>query len=72
MIRFLGLLFLVFLALKLAEIGVVETWSWWWVTAPLWVVPALLVAIPTALLLLAVVCISIDTAASGLRRMLRE
>ena len=35
MIRFLGLLFLVFLALKLAEIGVVSTWSWWWVTAPL-------------------------------------
>ena len=29
----LGLLFLVFLVLKLT--GVI-TWSWWWITAPLW------------------------------------
>lgn len=28
-----GLLFIVFLTLKLC--GVI-TWSWWWVTAPLW------------------------------------
>lgn len=28
-----GLMFLVFLVLKLA--GVIA-WSWWWVTAPLW------------------------------------
>jgi hypothetical protein len=32
-VSFLGLLFLVFLVLKL--IGFI-TWSWWWVTAPLW------------------------------------
>lgn len=36
-IGFFGLLFIVFLILKL---GVAETavvgWSWWWVTAPLW------------------------------------
>ena len=32
----LGWVFLVFLVLKLAEIGPVATWSWWWVTAPLW------------------------------------
>lgn len=36
----LGLLcigtFFIFLILKLAEIGQVATWSWWWVTAPLW------------------------------------
>ena len=31
------LLFLVFLTLKLAEIGQVATWSWWWVTSPLWI-----------------------------------
>lgn len=29
-------LFLVFLFLKLAEIGAVAAWSWWWVTSPLW------------------------------------
>jgi hypothetical protein len=40
-----GLLFLVFLTLKLAEVGPVATWSWWWVTAPLWGSLALIVAI---------------------------
>ena len=31
------LVFIVFLALKLAEVGQVATWSWWWVTSPLWI-----------------------------------
>lgn len=31
------LIFLIFLVLKLAEIGKVATWSWWWVTSPLWI-----------------------------------
>lgn len=31
------ILFLIFLTLKLAEVGQVATWSWWWVTAPLWI-----------------------------------
>ena len=35
---FMGLLFLVFLVLKLTH---VIDWSWWWVTAPLWGVFAL-------------------------------
>jgi len=30
-------IFLVFLFLKLAEIGQVTAWSWWWVTSPLWI-----------------------------------
>jgi len=29
-----GILFIIFLVLKL--IGVI-TWSWWWVTSPLWI-----------------------------------
>ena len=33
-IGFTGLLFLVFLVLKLTH---VIDWSWWWVTAPLWI-----------------------------------
>lgn len=33
-IGFSGVLFVVFLVLKL--IGVID-WSWWWVTAPLWI-----------------------------------
>jgi hypothetical protein len=32
-----GLVFIVFLVLKLAEVGAVANWSWWWVTAPLWI-----------------------------------
>ena len=32
-ISFLGLLAIVFITLKLCN---VITWSWWWVTAPLW------------------------------------
>lgn len=33
----LPILFLIFLTLKLAGIGVVATWSWWAVTSPLWI-----------------------------------
>lgn len=33
----LPILFLIFLTLKLAGIGVVATWSWWAITSPLWV-----------------------------------
>lgn len=35
-LTFMQVLFLVFLILKLTGISVVATWSWWWVTAPLW------------------------------------
>lgn len=31
-----GLLGVVFVAMKLAEVGKVASWSWWWVTAPWW------------------------------------
>lgn len=34
-ITFSGILFLVFLVLKL--VGTIN-WSWWWVTSPLWIV----------------------------------
>lgn len=38
------ILFLIFLTLKLGGWGEVATWSWWWVTAPLWL-PAVAVII---------------------------
>lgn len=38
------LVFLIFLVLKLTGIGIVAHWSWWAVTAPLWVIPAVLLA----------------------------
>ena len=31
------LLFLIFLTLKLADIGVVATWDWLWVFSPIWI-----------------------------------
>lgn len=37
-IGFSGILFIVFLILKLTN---VIAWSWWWVTAPLWITIAL-------------------------------
>lgn len=36
------IVFVVFLTLRLA--GIIS-WSWWWVTSPLWIVAALIVAI---------------------------
>lgn len=44
-IGFFTLLFIVFLVLKLAGIGEVATWSWWWVTAPLWLPSAIVIAL---------------------------
>jgi hypothetical protein len=39
-IGFCGLLTITFIVLKLAKI---IDWSWWWVLAPLWVPPVLLI-----------------------------
>ena len=41
-ITFPMLLFLVFLVLKLTN---VITWSWWWITAPLWAPSAIVISI---------------------------
>lgn len=42
-----GLLFLLFLTLKLLGVTAVAEWSWWWVTAPLWILtgPAISIVI---------------------------
>lgn len=40
-ISFSGVLFLIFMTLKLMH---VIDWSWWWVTAPLWAPLALVLA----------------------------
>lgn len=41
--NFIPLLALITITLKLAQIGLVATWSWWLVLAPLWV-PAFVIA----------------------------
>ena len=47
--------FLVFLFLKLAEIGQVTTWSWWWVTSPLWIPLAIVGIVLAAVVIVAIV-----------------
>lgn len=44
-IGFPGILFIVFLILKLTD---VIAWSWWWVTSPLWAVLVILIAMMVA------------------------
>jgi hypothetical protein len=41
------ILFLIFLTLKLSGLGVVATWSWWWIFSPIWItlVLAILLAV---------------------------
>lgn len=41
----LSILFLIFLTMKLAGIGVVATWSWWAVTSPLWIGAILIIVL---------------------------
>ena len=54
-IGLLGFTFLIFLFLKLAEIGPVAAWSWWAVTAPLWLgFPALILFVLVIALIVAV------------------
>ena len=49
------IIFLIFLVMKLAKIGDVANWSWWWVTSPLWI-PALLgIAIFGVIFLIAII-----------------
>lgn len=48
------ILFLIFLTLKLAEVGPVAKWSWWWVCSPLWI-PLALVGLIGMILGLAVI-----------------
>jgi hypothetical protein len=46
-------LFLIFLTLKLTEVGQIATWSWWWVTSPLWIPIVLVLGIAAIALILA-------------------
>ena len=56
-IGFLGLLALLFIGLKLTDhIG----WLWWWVLAPLWVAPALILVIFSLVAVMVVLAVFID------------
>ena len=49
-IGFCGLLAIVFITLKLIQIGPVAEWSWWWVLSPLWIPAALVILLLLVLL----------------------
>ena len=49
------LLFLIFLVMKLAGIGSVANWSWWWVTSPLWIPTAIVVGLGLLVLIITVI-----------------
>lgn len=53
---FLGVLFLIFMTLKLTN---VINWSWWWVSAPLWGPFALIIAIIGASLTLGAILLAV-------------
>ena len=54
-ISFCGLLAIVFITLKLAEIGSVANWSWWWVLSPLWVPMAIVLGFAVVCGIIAVI-----------------
>jgi hypothetical protein len=47
------ILFLIFLILKLAGLGMVATWSWWWVFSP--------ILIPLVIILIILLIVGIAT-----------
>ena len=55
-----GMIFIVFLILKLAGIGQVANWSWWWVTSPLWIPAAIVVGLGLLVLIITVVKNGLD------------
>ena len=50
-------LFLVFLVLRLTE---VINWSWWWVTAPLWLPIGLFIAITILFLFISLIIVIVS------------
>lgn len=50
---FLTVLGLIFITLKLAGIGVVATWSWWWVLSPFWMPLVIVLTVFLVIFLLA-------------------
>ena len=64
----LTILFLIFLTLKLANVGLVATWSWWWVTAPLWVPVTIVLAISAMIIIVQFIIDSIKHITSQIKK----
>ena len=54
---FSGLLFIAFLIMKLCNI---ITWSWWWVTAPLWMPVAFVLVVLIIYIIVLAICAAIE------------
>ena len=54
-LTFMQVLFLVFLILKLTGETVVASWSWWWVTSPLWIGFAIIIGVWLIFILIGVI-----------------
>lgn len=59
-----GLLGIVFIVMKLAGIGAVADWSWWWVLSPFW--------IGLALAIFVIICVFAAIALKEARRSSRR
>lgn len=55
---FFNLLFLTFLVLKLTH---VINWSWWWVTAPLWIPVGIVLGIGLIILIVAIIAAGVKS-----------
>jgi len=55
-ISFMSLLFLLFLGLKLTNY---ISWSWWWVTSPIWFLPAMIFSVITIMIFFVVILLTI-------------
>lgn len=65
-----GILGIVFVALKLGEVGAVAEWSWWWVLAPFWAPWAIALSLVASVLVLS--WLADLWISMGSRRRLRE
>lgn len=55
-----GILGLIFVTLKLAEIGAVATWSWLWVLSPFWLPLAVVLSIAAVVLIGALIVAAVS------------
>lgn len=66
------LLLVLFVGLKLAEVGVVANWSWFWVLSPLWILFAALAVVVVGTFIVAFVVSVWDTLAARQARKVNE
>ncbi len=59
---------LVFITLKLAGIGVVASWSWWWVLSPIWIPFAILAGGVVVVFVVAVFAFIVSETVRAIRR----